>query len=230
MKPLMCLCLLCLAHPAQAMTGDSQAIALARGMIEAMGGRDAWSGAKWMYAREDAWYAARPGPADAQFWRAVDRPAQRARVTGPGWSRESAWTPDSGYRIRDGVRTSMSAEDLQASVGWWRGEIYVMYVKLAREDANLRLITTGERSFRALDARDGVNLGEFFIDAAGALYRWKYGFGADAVEYIYGPLKSFGAIRAPSWGALSDGSFRFFYTDFQLSGAREPGEFKPPPR
>ena len=64
---------------------------------------------------------------------------------------------------------------------------------------------------------------EVFVDPSGALYRWRYGFGSESVDYVYGPLRDFGPIRAPSWGALSDGSFRFFYTGFRLSASTPSG-------
>jgi hypothetical protein len=202
--------------PAYAMTGDADALALARRMIENMGGREAWANARWLYAREEAHYANRASPADAQFWRRLDAPGGRWRIRATGYSRDVVWNQGAGYRVIDGAHAEFSATDLQQEVGWWRGDIYTMYSRLAREDEGLRLTRTGERSFSVLDANDGSFLGEFTVDHNGALSRWRYGFGANAVEYIYGPLRDFGAIRAPSWGALSDGSFRFSYVDVRL--------------
>ena len=167
----------------ETMSGDPRAVAMARGIAEAMGGREKWAAAEWVYAREDAWFAARPSPADAQFWRRVAAPAEKARITGPGWSSEHRWNEAGGYRTRDGVESKLGAEELAQLHGWWRGEIYMMYVRFAREDSRLRLEATGDASFRV---REGDrDLGEFFVDQSGALYRWRWAYGLDSVDYLY---------------------------------------------
>lgn len=207
------------AAPTQALSGDAEALAMARRMVEQLGGRETWSRARWVYAREEAWFANRAGPADVEFWRRADGPGQWHRAQGPDWSRAHAWTGSSGWRQRDGVTSDFTTQDLQFVHGWRRGEVYLMYVWLAQERDDLRVQKTGERSFRVLAVQDGANLGEFQVDHAGAPARWRFGFGEDSVDYIYGPLKQFGPIRMPAWGALNDGTFRFFYTDVRLSEA-----------
>ena len=211
---------------AQGMKGDSAAITLAKRLIERMGGTALWSKANWLYARERASYANRDSVADVQFWRRTDAPAQWARFSEP--DRESAWTATSGWERNGSQITHYDRARLQQRVGWWAGEIYIMYVRFARDDQNLRLVSTGPLSLTVIDDTDGENLGEFHFGRSGELLRWSKRFGTSAVEYVYGPLKSFGPIRVPDWGTLSDGSFRFYYTDFRLSEIAPNVSFTPP--
>ena len=136
-----------------------------------------------------------------------------------------------GWRrfVRRTIRRRERAEEMQAHLGWWPGEIYVMYHRLAREDPALRLVAAGDRAFTVLDDATGAHLGLFEVAASGELVRWTRFFGTDRVEYVYGPLKSFGAIRMPDWGTLTSGGFRFYYTDVRLRSEPEPPESFAPP-
>jgi len=98
----------------------------------------------------------------------------------------------------------------------------VMYHRLAKEDEQLRLVLSSERSFTVLDDATGAHLGVFEVGASGELVRWIRFFGTSRVEYVYGPLKSFGKIKMPDWGTIVDGTFRFYYTDVQLRSEAAP--------
>lgn len=211
------------------MKGDAEAVAAAKLMIETMGGAALWSKARWIYSQERAFFASLSEPAMVEFWRRTDAPEHWSRSVSKGSERRSAWTRDSGWRLRDGKVTEMSRADHQENLGWWPGEIYVMYARFARDDAGLRLVKLTERSWIVLDDGDGENLGEFHVNAAGELVAWKRSYGVDTVQYAYGPLKSIGPIRVPDWGTLHDGSFRFYYTDFRLTESDPPVSLQPPP-
>ena len=213
---------------ASAMTGDARAIEMARRMIERMGGAEIWSEANWIYTREDARYGSRPGKIDSEFWRRTDAPGESARLQGSNVDRSWAWNADGGWlKSGDNVR-NLNTEDMLDRLGWRRGEIYIMYARFAREDPNLRFVWKSERSFRVLDAHDGSDLGLYGVDANGELTTWSFGFGDDAVEYVYGPLKRFGNVSLPAWGTLTNGEFRFFYTDVRLSSEAPDVDLKAP--
>jgi hypothetical protein len=209
--------------------GDAAAIALARRMIDQMGDRQAWATARWIYTAERAFYASRPDPVDVAFWRATTVPSEWGRIVTTGLHRLYAWTTTGGWRLLNGERAQYTREQIQERLGWWPGEIYVMYHRLAKEDEALRLVTDGERAFVALDDVTGAHLGRFEVAASGELVRWTHFYGMDRVEYVYGPLKSFGAIRMPDWGALTDGDFRFYYTEVRLRSEPEPPVSLDPP-
>lgn len=215
---------------AQGLKGDTAAIAMARRLITRMGGDSVWSRANWVYARERAWYASRDSVVDAEFWRRTDAPAEWARLRSSQVDREWAWTATSGWERREGRLTDYDRAQMQSVVGWWPGEIYVMYVRFARSDSTLRLVASGPRAFTALDDRDGQHLGEFHVATSGELVRWIRRHGTNQVEYVYGPLKRIGPISVPDWGTQTSGAFRFYYTDFRLSETPPSVSFARPSR
>jgi hypothetical protein len=226
-----CTLFIAAAAPARAaMQGDAEAIAMARRLIGTMGGQAAWGRANWLYIRRVAWDRSRSGPVESEYWWRIDQPGEWARFRGPGVDWAWAWTREGGWRRMDGRLSFMDAADVRHQLGWWRGDINVIYGRLAREDEGLRLIKAGERSFRALDAADGSDLGLFVLDGSGRLARWKYRFGEDEAELVFGPQKAFGALRAPAWGATPDGSSRFDHVELRLSEAMPDISMAPPKR
>ncbi|HYE88975.1 MAG TPA: hypothetical protein VEA16_21640 [Vicinamibacterales bacterium] len=202
--------------------GDPKAATLARRMMDLMGDRQSWVNARWIYTAERAYFTNRPDPVDVAFWRATQEPAEWARVSTTGFTRASAWTAKGGWEHRNDDKRTYSREEMQNRLGWWPGEIYVMYHRLAKEDEQLRLVLSSERSFTVLDDATGAHLGVFEVGASGELVRWIRFFGTSRVEYVYGPLKSFGKIKMPDWGTIVDGTFRFYYTDVQLRSEAAP--------
>lgn len=214
----------------QALKGDPEAVALARQMINQMGDRQVWARARWIYTAERAFYANRADPVEVAFWRRTTTPAEWGSLSTTGLTRLYAWTEKGGWLHRNAERRVFSREEIQTRVGWWSGEIYVMYHRLAREDNALRLVNAGERSFIALDDTTGAHLGQFDVASSGELVRWARAFGTDRVEYVYGPLKPFGKVRMPDWGTMTSGQFRFYYTDVRLSAEATPPVSLEPPR
>lgn len=91
-----------------------------------------------------------------------------------------------------------------------------MYHRFAVGDETLKLISTGERAFRIEHAETGTPLGSFSVSAEGGVLVWSSGDTDFDVTYVYGPLKSFGAIRLPEWGAQTNGGWRFNYLEATL--------------
>ena len=214
-----------------ARSSDPEATAMARRMIAAMGARELWANARWLYVKETAHYATRPGPGVAEYWRRFDEPGYWGRVEVSGVSLRNGWDRKAGWRFRNGVLTELTREQLQQETGWWAREVYTMYHRLAREDSALRLLKVAgrDRRFQMIDDATGDDLGWFEVDGDGAVARWHTRFGVDEVEYVYGPLKQFGPIRMPAWGTQVDGSFRFFYDAAELrTSAPEPPFQRPP--
>lgn len=209
---------------------DPDAVRMARAMMAAMGDRRLWVNATWLYVQESAHYAARPGAHTAEYWRRFDAPGYWGRVEGPAFSSRSAFDRTGGWVFRNGVLTELSRERLQEQVGWWPREIYTMYHRLAKEERSLRLHTVpaNPRRFLVLDDATGEDLCWFEVGGDGAIAKWFTRFGTTEVEYLYGPLKQFGPIRMPAWGALVDGSFRFFYDAAELRASPPAAPFPRP--
>ncbi len=192
---------------------DADAWAVADRLLQSLGGRAAWASARSLYVRERAFPASIDGSVVAEFWRDLESPAYRSLVVGPSIRRETAWSENGGYSIRDGVRTEMSAESLRAWIADWRQEPYVMYHKLAVRDPSLRLTAVDENRLEIYDRESGSLLCWFVVDISGALLRWGNYYKGEVSEHVYGPLQDFGEIRMPSWGTSTTGSWRFEYEE-----------------
>jgi hypothetical protein len=209
---------------------DPEAVRMARTMMAAMGDRQLWANATWMYVKESAHYSTRPGPAVAEYWRRFDEPGYWGRVEGPEVSVRSGWDRRGGWTFRNGTMTELNRERLQEQVGWWPREIYTMYHRLAKEDRSLRLHTVAgsPKRFLILDDATAEDLCWFEVDGDGGIVKWHTRFGTSEVEYVYGPLKQFGPIRMPAWGTLVNGSFRFSYEAAELRASPPVAPFPRP--
>jgi hypothetical protein len=207
---------------AQELRGDSAAVAMARTMIDRMGGRAVWSAATAMRIVEDVHPASARAPHRSDGWRGLTEPELWWRTRTPEGERIIARSASGGWERRDATVTPSTNAGRRRWRGYWPRNIYVMYGRLAREDSLLQLARDGERGFAVLDAASGELLGRFEVTAGGELYRWSASFGLDSESWIYAPLIDFGPIRMPAWGVRVDDGYRFFYREVVLSPGRIP--------
>jgi hypothetical protein len=201
---------------------SSEAWQVADRLVESLGGREAWANARSLYVQEKAFPASIAGPVKAEFWRDLEVPTYRSRIEGPSIRRETSWTANAGWVIRDGVRTELSADDISSELSGWRQEPYVMYHLLALQDSSLHLVLVDGNRLEIYDGQDGSLLCWFVVDASGAPLRWGNVFEGEVNEHVYGPLRSFGNVSMPSWGTSTTGSWRFEYV--QVTPLMEPIE------
>ena len=217
------------AAPAHAeLQGDDEAIALANEMMEAMGGRDVWAAANWMYAKERSLSVNHKLPLDYQGWRGLKTPQGSYQVESSEISYKQVWTLEGGWRVLNGEYAEFDAERLAGEVNFWPREIYTMYHRFAAGDASLRLIYEEGRKFRVEDAQTAAPLGVFTTSLEGGPVVWSSGDTDDDVTYVYGPLKSFGPIKLPAWGAQTGGDWRFTYVDAKLHNDAPPADMFTP--
>ena len=189
---------------------------VAERLVESLGGREVWSSAHLLYVRETAYPVGVAGPVRAEFWRNLDVPAYRSIVSGPGLHRETEWTADSGWTVRNGVRTEMNTAELDLEVAGWVQEPYVMYRRLALRDSTLHLTLSDDHRLDIYDGRGGRLLSWFVVDASGALLKWGNIYDGAVNEHVYGPLRPFGALRMPRWGTSTTGARRFEYEEVRI--------------
>jgi hypothetical protein len=207
--------LICTAAPVSAaLKGDTEAVVLAERIIESVGGKALWTKIKALYVIENS-RSVRSEGILGEFWRDLETPRERyilSPKTGPKY--EFWWDTQAVQQTIDGVPNTKLAPGLREEViDYWKGEIYVMYHRLAMEDPNLWLEKLEGNSFSAFDTSKGRTLlGTFLVNGEGHLYRWRH---ADSTEYIYGPLKDFGDIKFPQWGTQVDGSWSFSYVEIK---------------
>jgi hypothetical protein len=225
-RALVCLLLLCGAAKAE-MQGDDEALAMAARMIESIGGKELWSQIRSLHVIEQS-RSLRGDGIVGEFWRDLQQPRERYSLTRKNGLEVEFWWDERGvWQFIDGEPNRNLPEGLHAEVlNYWPGEIYVMYHRLAKADADLRLVKEDDRSFAAHDEKLDRRLGTFWINDDGELYRWRHD---DGTEYIYGPHKKFGDISFPDWGTQVDGSWSFYYVAVHWSRDAPKVSFEPPP-
>ena len=211
---------------AQGLRGDSAAVAMARAMIDRMGSRDHWTRARVMYVVEEVHRPNSAVPYRSESWRWLQRPEIRYRgvapVDGrPDEQKERAfhWTASTGWSATGGIARPSTNDELRRWAGAWPRNVYVMYGRLAREDRTLSLATLGPRRFAVSDAATGTQLSEFEVSENGSVVRWSTSGEGEQEEWIYGPLRDFGPIRMPDWGARVSDGYRFYYRSIVLHGS-----------
>lgn len=208
--------------------GDEAAIALADKMITAMGGHEVWASAVWMHVKERSAAANQPNPIAHEAWRGLQVQQARYSSENADISYVQAWDLEGGWRVRNGEFQQFDAERHSEETGFWHREIYTMYHRFAVGDPMLRLISTDANAFRIEQTQTGEPLGSFSVSAEGGVLVWSSGDTEFDVTYVYGPLKSFGAINLPAWGAQTNGFWRFNYLEATLHTSPMPGHLMRP--
>lgn len=216
-------------YAAQAdMRGDEAAIGLAHQMIQAMGGHEVWSNAVWMHVKERSFAPNQPNALAHEAWRGLQVMQARYTTKNQDVSYEQAWNQDGGWRVLNGEYLQFDEVRHGQETDFWHREIYTMYHRFAVGDPELRLTSTGDRAFRVEHAETGDPLGTFSISAEGGVLVWSSGNTDDDVTYVYGPLKSFGEINLPAWGAQTNGGWRFNYLEATLHDSPMPAQIVEP--
>ncbi|NVJ98846.1 MAG: hypothetical protein HWE25_11880 [Alphaproteobacteria bacterium] len=210
--------------------GDEKAISLAHEMLDAMGGRDVWSNAVWMHVVERSYSPSQKKALRHEAWRGLQVEKARYTTANEDIAYEQAWDADAGWRIRNGEYQQFDEERHRLETDFWYREIYTMYHRLAAGDPALTLTLNGDRGFRVADVNSGAPLGSFTISAEGGVLVWSSGDSEFDVTYVYGPLRSFGQIRLPEWGAQTNGGWRFNYVEATLHSTPMEDDMRPPMR
>jgi hypothetical protein len=212
----------------QGLQGDREAIAMARTMIQRLGGSKLWSEATTLYVVEEVHRPNLRHPYRSETWRNFREPAILYRSHSSEVRRSFARTSTQGWNLLDGKLTRMSERELRQWSGSWARNIYVMYHRLAREDSQLWLTKEQERRFVVIDERTREKLCTFEVTAGGDVLRWSAAFGTDVEDWLYGPVIDFGPLRMPAWGVRLQDAYRFYYREVTLSKTPPPVSFDPP--
>lgn len=208
------------------MHGDAEAIAMAGQIVESIGGRQVWSEIRSLHMIEKTRTLNGDGVI-GEFWRDLEVPRERYVLRNRKGLEIEFWWSDKGvWQRQNGKLNTRLPEGLHAEVtSYWAGEIYVMYRKFAVGDDDLHLVKNEDNSFTAHSRSQERELGTFWLNADGHLYRWRH---QDGTEYIYGPHRQFGAISFPDWGTQVDGSWTFYYVEVVGSPDAPVVSFDPP--
>ncbi len=197
--------------------GDGEAISAVQRMLERLGGREIWARTRSLYTEFEGWRTSPTEPVVEKAWWDFAQSRQRYELEARSFyktfalSPQGSWSNNSGMVTRDDSPTHRARLDLFPFLtlpslhGLAAGDARVILGWAAPNRVIMRSIDGRERSW-------------WEIDESGAPIRWgTVSIDGSNVEYVYGPLRPFGNVNYPAWGAKTDGSFRFNYTAFELS-------------
>jgi hypothetical protein len=201
---------------------DPQAAARFEAMFAKIGGRAAWAEARSLYLHYRQWPTGQYARLqEERAWRDLVEPKERMEfhwrdADGKLQQRGRGFWDGRMWRRREGV-TEIEGKELADFLAFWSRDFYTMFRRIARNDADLKHRFVAPNRIETTDAA-GRALGWWDIDEHGNLMRWGSTFNEEeTLSYVYGPVRDFGAIAFPAWGASSDGTFRFEYADVQIS-------------
>lgn len=213
---------------AQDLKGDADAVDAVRLMIDRLGGEEVWSNARSMHLVYEGWRTEPPEPVVEEAWRDLAEPYQHAVFEGRSFETKFSMTPDASWLSLTGRHRPFTDEEHGENLAFWDFDFYTIIRNLAAGDERITL-RTGAGGRVLIEGPGGADWGWFEIDAAGQPVRWGAVYGGDEpLEYLYGPVKSFGNVNFPAWGTASDGSWRFDYLTIDVSRDPIPFEITPP--
>jgi len=207
--------------------GDPQAVEAIERMIERLGGRAVWSRARTLYVEYDGWRTRPNEPVVERAWRDLTEPRQRAEYEGRSFLTVYGLSPTQNWVSRDGKVERFDEERHAGAVERYPFGFYSSLRTFAVADPRVRL-TWQEPDRVIVRTADGRERGWWQIDSTGAPVLWGAGSGDDAIEYVYGPVREFGTVNFPAWGASTDGWWRWDYVRIDVSTEAEPFSVDPP--
>ncbi len=211
------------ANVAAAPLSDAQALARFDAMFAKMGGRAAWAEARSLYLHYRQWPTGQYARyQEERGWRDLAEPNERLEFR---WHDAEGTLQERGrgfwsgrlWRRRGSEVTEIEGKEHDDYLTFWSRDFYTMFRRIARNDSALVHRFRGPNRIETVDAA-GRPLGWWDIDEHGNLMRWGSTFNEDeALSYVYGPYRKFGAIAFPAWGTALDGTYRFEYADVAIS-------------
>jgi hypothetical protein len=211
-----------IAHAQTRLRGDSGAVAAVERMLAAVGGRELWAGARTLFLEYRGHVLTPRALVDTELaWRDLREPNERIDHQGDGITRARAFTTSSGWRSQGGATRTLTPLEHERMLAFWPRDFYTLFRRFALADPDLHVFWVTPGRVIVHSARQG-EIGWFEIDSNGAPIRWGTLDDGIALEYVYGPLRSFGRVRFPAWGARLDGGWRWEYARVELSPSAIP--------
>lgn len=212
--------------------GDSGAVAAIERMLAATGGRDLWVQAHSMHLTYVGQVVTPRAVTDTEVaWRDLRQPNERIEHRGDGIDRVGVFTPSFGWRVRQGSYRPMTELEHDFALTFWARDFYTLLRRFAIRDPDLYVRSVPGQPLRVVvHSRSQGEVGWWEIATDGAIIRWGTVYAGAPLEYVYGPMRSFGRVSFPAWGARLDGGWRFEYTQVELHPTPIPESLlRPPP-
>ncbi len=196
--------------------GDPRAVASIERMLERLGGRAAWAGARTLQLEYRVWRTDPDESLTELAWRDLRKPNQRIELTNSSQPVVWAFTPSGGWAHRRGEVVSIPPERHAEALEFWPYDFYTIIRLFAVGDPRINLEFSEPRRV-VVKSSAGADWGWWEIDATGQPLKWGATSGDEVLEYVYGPVRPFGPIAFPAWGSSVDGTWRFEYASVSLS-------------
>lgn len=183
-------------------------------LLKAMGGREAWTRAKFIYVEAKYEDLAVAAPYTNQTWNDLSQPRVRFEARNETMDRRHAINGESGWRWRDGVSGPLTPDQFTGEIRWWESNMYRTLHRLAAEDPELTVRAVGEHRIDIYRI-DGTRLNWFVLNSRGEPVL--FGTWDSDAGNVVGPLVTSGPVRHPRWGARQDGTWRYDIVQFTVS-------------
>ena len=215
------LVLLCNIHGLSEVAGQQldDGSARAEALLAAMGGREAWSKVKFVHVEaihDDDTIRDR---FTNKIWNDFSAPRVRIEAKNDEIDSRRAIADGNGWRVREGERSALTAEQYENERAWWEANVYRTLHRLAIKDPELEARAVGEHRLEIF-RRDGKRLNWFLLNQRGE--PMLFGTWDSEAGTSFGPLASNGAINYPKWGARPDGSWRYEIVRLETAEAVPP--------
>ena len=185
---------------------DDAGMQRAEALLAAMGGREAWSKVRFVHVEAMHDDVNIREPFTNQIWNDFSAPRVRLEAKNGQIDRRRGIADGKGWRVRDGVRSELTAEDYEDERSWWEANIYRTLHRLAIRDPDLQARPVGEHRLEIF-RRDGKRLNWFVLNQRGE--PMLFGTWDSEAGTAFGPVAPSGAIKYPKWGGRPDGSWRY---------------------
>lgn len=215
------------ARSADRLQGDPQAVDAIERMLERLGGREVWQRTRTLYVEYLGWRTGPAEPVIERAWRDLQQPNQLVEFEGRSFETIFRMTREGSWLTRGGETSEFSTDRHQSNLAFWPYDFYTIIHNFAVADERIRLEFVPPHRV-VVTSNDGADWGWWEIDSSGAPLKW----GApdddgESLEYVYGPVKSFGNVNFPAWGASLDASWRFNYVAIDVSTDEIPVSLSP---
>ena len=215
------------ANGADRLQGDPQAVAAIERLLDRLGGREVWQRTRTLYVEYEGWRTGPAEPVVERAWRDLQQPNQYIEFEGRTFETIFGMTQEGSWLTRGGETTGFPADRHQSILDFWPYDFYTIIRNFAVADERIRLAYVPPNRV-VVTSDEGEDWGWWEIDSSGAPLKW----GApdddgEPLEYIYGPVRSFGNVNFPAWGTSADATWRFNYVEIDVSTDEIPVSLSP---
>lgn len=214
---------------AQNLKGDKDALVMVENMFKNIGGVEVWKNAQSIYVELLGYYSKEEEPWEEEYWMSLTEPYGRFVLKRTTGDQIIAWTPKGGWDQNEGRLATMDKDRHSFELSYWKRQAVVIFHRLANGDSGIKVGKGGnEFSFNVVDSKSGDFLVSFVLNKKGEPIKWKAKIEDREFEHVFGPMKNFGNVSQPAWGATPSGVWRYDHYKVSLSNETPPVSFDRP--